>query len=259
MAMRVTYTVIDGEIVSENRGGVERDYLPDPQGNVVALLDSTQTKTDTWSYWPYGEVKARTGTTPTPFQYIGTRGYYQDSSTKTYVRARYLDTQKGRWMTEDPIGFDGGSWNLYRYAKCSPVTSVDVSGKMDGCPGESKQVSCYGCKVNPKNNCFRACNPNKDAPGVPLYEGICAIRPSKDGPGLVLKARLQKYVIVAVADLIPNGTVPSFGDAWYVTPGQAMTAWKYFLMCWTMGRRITRSVGPNSCKYLVKIPIQSSA
>ena len=67
--MTVTYLVIDGEIISENRNGVERDYLPDPQGNVIALLDNTQTKTDTFTYWPYGELKNRTGSTPTPFQY----------------------------------------------------------------------------------------------------------------------------------------------------------------------------------------------
>ena len=124
----VSYTVIDGEIISENRNGVERDYMPDPLGSTLALLDNTQTKTDTFTYWPYGEVKARTGTTPTPFQYIGTRGYYQDSSTKTYVRARYLDTQKGRWMTADPIGFVGGDWNLYRVANANPLNHVDPSG-----------------------------------------------------------------------------------------------------------------------------------
>ena len=29
MAMKVKYLVINGEIISENRGGVERDYVPD--------------------------------------------------------------------------------------------------------------------------------------------------------------------------------------------------------------------------------------
>ena len=57
MPMKFRYTVIDGEVVSENRGGVERDYVPDPLGSTVALLDNTQTKTDTFTYWPYGEVK----------------------------------------------------------------------------------------------------------------------------------------------------------------------------------------------------------
>ena len=46
----VRYIVLDGEIISENRNGVERDYGPDPQGNVIALYDSSQNKTDTWTY-----------------------------------------------------------------------------------------------------------------------------------------------------------------------------------------------------------------
>ena len=75
----VNYTVLDGEIISENRNGVERDYVPDPQGNTVALMDSNQTITDTFNYWPYGEQQSRTGTTPTPFRFVGTRGYYRDS------------------------------------------------------------------------------------------------------------------------------------------------------------------------------------
>lgn len=129
----VRYTVMDGEILSENRAGVERDYVPDPLGSTVALLDNTQTKTDTWVYWPYGEVKTHTGTNATAFQFVGTLGYYQDSSTRTYVRARHLDTQKGRWMTEDPIGFDGGDWNLSRYARNSPVSAADSSG-LSQCP-----------------------------------------------------------------------------------------------------------------------------
>ena len=54
MAMRVAYTVLDGEIISENRGGVERDYVPDPLGSTVALLDNTQAQTDTFTTWPLG-------------------------------------------------------------------------------------------------------------------------------------------------------------------------------------------------------------
>ena len=74
MAMKVKYTVMNGEILSENRGGVERDYVPDPQGNTIALMDSNQTITDTFNYWPYGELQSRTGTNPTPFRYVGTKG-----------------------------------------------------------------------------------------------------------------------------------------------------------------------------------------
>ena len=124
----VRYTVINGAVLSENRNGTKRDYLPDPLGSTLALLDNTQTKTDTFAYWPYGEVASRTGTTATPLQYVGTQGYYKDSSSRTYVRARTLDIRAGRWMTQDPIGFEGGDWNLYRYVGNRPTTFVDPSG-----------------------------------------------------------------------------------------------------------------------------------
>ena len=47
--MTVRYTVVGGEILSELRDGVKRDYVPDPSGSTVALLDSMQTITDTFS------------------------------------------------------------------------------------------------------------------------------------------------------------------------------------------------------------------
>jgi RHS repeat-associated protein len=127
----VRYTVLDGEILSENRNGTEHDYVPDPLGSTVALLDATQTQTDTYSYWPYGELLNSTGTTATPFRHVGTRGYYQDNAGltfKQYVRARYYDTFRYRWLTEDPIGYAGGDYNLYRYVKSNPVTLTDPSG-----------------------------------------------------------------------------------------------------------------------------------
>ncbi len=126
--MKVRYTVVNGEVLSENRGGIKRDYLPDTQGNTIGLIDSTQTITDTFSYYPYGEVASRTGTNATPFQFLGTLGYYRDSASRTYVRARTLNTAQGRWMTQDPIGFKGGDYNLYRYVNNRPTVLVDPSG-----------------------------------------------------------------------------------------------------------------------------------
>ena len=47
----VRYTTVNGEIISEKRNGVRSLYVPDPLGSTVALLDNTQTKTDTFEYW----------------------------------------------------------------------------------------------------------------------------------------------------------------------------------------------------------------
>lgn len=121
----VRYTVANGEIIAEKRGGVRKTYVPDPLGSTIALLDNTQTKTDTFSYWPYGEVQSRTGTTATPFQFVGTLGYYRDATDRMYVRARYLRPNMARWQTVDPL------WpNAEAFAYCAPnpVTLHDPTG-----------------------------------------------------------------------------------------------------------------------------------
>ena len=143
MAMKARYTVMDGEIVSQTRNGVRHHYVPNPSGSVVALYDTnpaTLAKTDTFSYWPYGEEKSRTGTTETPFRFVGSKGYYRESASRTYVRARHFRPNHGRWQTEDLV-LDRMMPNRYPYAANSPLSRTDPSGLMPsikpGCKEES--------------------------------------------------------------------------------------------------------------------------
>jgi RHS repeat-associated protein len=48
-----------------------------------------------------------------------------------YYRARYYDPKIGRFISEDPIGFDAGP-NVYAYAGGNPVTFRDPYGKDPG-------------------------------------------------------------------------------------------------------------------------------
>ena len=139
MAMKARYTVIDGEIITEKRSGVRSLYVPDSLGSTRGLINNAQTQTDAFAYWPYGEQQSRTGMTSTPFQFVGSLGYYNDSPSKTYVRARFLDTARGRWVTQDPLGFAGGDLCLYRYVANQPITLADASGQDMGCQQRTKQ------------------------------------------------------------------------------------------------------------------------
>ena len=161
----VRYTVINGAVLSENRNGTKRDYLPDPLGSTLALLDNTQTQTDTFSFWPYGEVASRTGTTATPFQFVGTKGYFRDSTlstAKSYVRRRYLDSARCRWMTVDPIGFKGMDWSLYRYVGNRPTTLTDRYGTAPDC--QQKDNPCPSDFIGPVPT-FESCATCKAAGG----------------------------------------------------------------------------------------------
>jgi RHS repeat-associated protein len=110
----VRYTTVEGEVIAEKRSGVRKHYVPDPLGSTVALLDSAQAQTDTFSYWPFGEVQTRTGTTLTPFLYNGTRGFHHDSGSQIYVDDRYLSTSLARWFTSD-IDQEANGQNPYEY------------------------------------------------------------------------------------------------------------------------------------------------
>jgi RHS repeat-associated protein len=45
-----------------------------------------------------------------------------------YYRARFYDPVLGRFINQDPLGFDAGDPNLYRYVFNSPLTTTDPSG-----------------------------------------------------------------------------------------------------------------------------------
>jgi RHS repeat-associated protein len=87
-------------------------------------------------YPAFGAGSATVPTIPSPlstqpFQYMGAAGYYTDPSTGLiYVKARWYDPLTGIWLSEDPIGFDGGDWSsLYRYVGNKPLMDDDPNGK----------------------------------------------------------------------------------------------------------------------------------
>ena len=48
-----------------------------------------------------------------------------------FNRARYLDQKTGRWTSQDPLGFEGGDQNLYRYVRNFAESVTDPSGQIE--------------------------------------------------------------------------------------------------------------------------------
>ncbi len=83
------------------------------------------TLTNTYTYDSFGKLTGSTGTLINHFQYTG-REF--DSETGLYYdRARYYDASVGRFISEDPIGFQGGI-DFYAYTLNNPVNWIDPFG-----------------------------------------------------------------------------------------------------------------------------------
>jgi RHS repeat-associated protein len=68
----------------------------------------------------------QSGSVVQPYTY--TAREYDTETGLYYYRARYYDPKAGRFITRDPIGFDGGI-NQYAYVSNNPINFVDPTGK----------------------------------------------------------------------------------------------------------------------------------
>ena len=164
MPMTVRYTVINGEVVAEKRNDVRLLYTPDPLGSTVALTDNTQTITDTFHYWPYGEESGRTGATPTPFRFVGASGFYRDNASRSIVTDRCLDQLHGRWSS--PSNTNATPINRYSFGSPTVAPIVVVPhGLLANMQGRAADVKDQRGQRKPKpDDRFRQCiqNCNRD-------------------------------------------------------------------------------------------------
>jgi len=82
-----------------------------------------------YSYSPYGEVTTLGSDDGNSLQYTGREN---DQSGLYFYRARYYDPILKRFLSEDPIGIEGGL-NLYAYVRGNPLTETDPTGLGEGC------------------------------------------------------------------------------------------------------------------------------
>jgi RHS repeat-associated protein len=119
-----------GDLVSQYDGSDTLYHQCDGLGSTDALLDEWETATDRYAHRAFGLEAARSGTTDNPFTYVGRQGYYKDPELELYLLgARYYDPALGRFLSQDPIGFEAGDANLLRYVANSPTTATDPTGK----------------------------------------------------------------------------------------------------------------------------------
>jgi RHS repeat-associated protein len=114
-------------------------YQADGLGSVTSLSNGAGSIANTYAYDSFGKVTNSTGSLVNPFQYTARE---VDSETSLYYyRARYYDSAAGRFLSEDPLQFEGGI-DFYTYALNNPTSMIDPIGEKP-C---SIQVKCRGVK-----------------------------------------------------------------------------------------------------------------
>lgn len=170
-------------------------YTFDERGSTVQRFDAQGVLLSTRATDAYG---ATTGTASTgdPFDGFGAQwGYYTDTETN-YVLCtyRYYDPKVGRWISRDPIGYDGGI-NLYAYCSGNPVNKIDIVGH--------KPLNIFGD------------NGNLGVLGIPFYPFYSEV--GKDGATYLnnpSKSRAIHELIFADNFVFWGHGVPYTGEIW---------------------------------------------
>ena len=121
-------------------------YLQDANYNVTALVDAGGDAVERYHYTPYGEVTflnaADFSVKETQVSAVKNVNLYtgreRDPETGLQLnRQRYYAAHLGRWVSRDPIGYEGSQWNLFEYVTGDPVSLQDASGLVaNGCGAE---------------------------------------------------------------------------------------------------------------------------
>lgn len=148
------------EFFSRTANGVTSSFITDALGSTLALTDATGNLTTQYSYEAYGNTTQSGASSDNPFQYTGREN---DGTGLMYYRARYYSPELSRFISEDPLGFEGGV-NLYAYVHADPVSKTDPLGLAP--------KYCGSCSPGDTNCLLRGgnlCDPGVD----PITEICC--------------------------------------------------------------------------------------
>ena len=135
----------DGNTTTGTGGLEQRVYaIQDANWNTTAIIAAsgvpgvaTSAVINRFAYTPYGEVQTLTaswaslpaGSTPAvPWAHLFQGLEFTDVTALAYVRHRDYSASLGRFIELDPIGFDAGDNNWYRFVANGPTGKVDPTG-----------------------------------------------------------------------------------------------------------------------------------
>jgi RHS repeat-associated protein len=120
----LTGTSLDSHFASVDSSGNASFEISDPSGSTTGTTNGAGSVASSASYEPYGQT---TSSPPATFPF-GFTGRVPVTGNILYFRARFFDSASGRFLSEDPADFAGGTANLYAYAGDNPLANFDPDG-----------------------------------------------------------------------------------------------------------------------------------
>jgi RHS repeat-associated protein len=105
--------------------GISFYFLGDHLNSTRSIADASGGIVSALSYDSFGQLS---GSSTTRYTYTGRE--LDGESGLFYYRARSYDSQRGRFTSEDPLGFEAGDLNLYAYVYNQPLRMSDPSGTL---------------------------------------------------------------------------------------------------------------------------------
>ena len=95
----ICYYTVGADLVSQEINGKIYVYLYDGHGTVRALANESGKLTDKYCYDAFGNLISSTGSTANSYRYCGEQ--FDSTTGLYYLRARYMDTSTGRFISQD--------------------------------------------------------------------------------------------------------------------------------------------------------------
>ncbi len=138
-----------GQVISRRADAATAFHHFDALGNTAHVTDDTGAVTDDFRYEAFGKTASATGSTATPYQWIGEQGYRHDETTDSYnIRSRDYTPDTQAFPSPDPLGLASGDSNFYRYVANDPVNRTDPSGLAEAYMGNGGAVVGHYCPNN---------------------------------------------------------------------------------------------------------------
>ena len=114
------------------QSGSEHWFLFDALGTTLGLTSDVGALTDAFLHEAFGTGLGRTGTTSTPYQYVGGYGYWNEPDVGLkQVWHRWYGAVTGSLISRDPLG--PGRPESYAYVGQSPALNIDPTGLFEAC------------------------------------------------------------------------------------------------------------------------------